>query len=290
MLLTGADGNGDPRAGSWQVLVLCAPGGWLGGLSGEMPIAWAVYRIGLGRIVISESSLSRNTADGAGGGLAADGVAVVALHDCRLAGNAAGGRGGGLALAGGAAADLLRTAVEGNTAGGNGGGLAAADAALAAARDSRFAGNVATSCGGAVAAASARPVLLGGAVLLTANRAGGDGGAVCVLPPANASCPTGGGRDASGGLRVMLEAGAVATVRENVAEHGGGGFYYGCAGPPTPEALALFADTARTGWVFERNVAGYGLVIASPPSVLENYCGQFLRPGPPRFRPSDSCY
>ena len=104
------------------MLVLSAPGGWLGGLSGEMPTAWAVFQIGLGRLVISESSLSRNTADGEGGGLAADGVAVVAMDDCRINGNAAGRRGGGRALAGGAAAELLRTAVEGNTAGSDGGG------------------------------------------------------------------------------------------------------------------------------------------------------------------------
>jgi predicted outer membrane repeat protein len=255
------------------VLVLCAPGGWLGGLSGVTPMAWAVFRIGLGQLVISESNLHHNTADGAGGGLAADGVLAVAVGDCRLASNAAGGSGGGLALAGGAAVELLRTAVEENTAVGDGGGLAASDAALAVARDSTFSGNDATGFGGAIAAASARPVLFGGAVLLRTNSAGGDGGGICVFPPANTSCPAGADASLAGeGLLVALEGEAVATVRENTAEHGGGGIYLGCAGLPSPEAMALSAGSAGVGWVFERNTAGYGPVIASPPSVLVNYC------------------
>ena len=255
-----------------QLLALSAPGGWLGGLTGSQDISWAVQIVEAGRLVVVDSVVRANEA-ASGGGVSASAAADVVLDGCLLVGNSAAGSGGGIALTEAAAVSINGTAVEGNSAGADGGGLAVFDAAIAAATAAAFRGNVAGGCGGAVSTASAQPMLLAGAVALTFNRAGGAGGALCLLPllPSNISCPASESPGMVAGVigQAVLDEGAVVTAQNNFAQGGGGGIFFGCAGPPGPARSALAGGrSGRDGWVLLNNTAGYGEAVASMPFSL----------------------
>jgi hypothetical protein len=259
------------------VLVLSAPGGWLGGLTGNEYLSWAVYLVGAGQLTVADSIVQANLAE-RGGGVSAAGVADLALERCVLTANSAFGSGGGVAVSGSAEVSMEGGAVGDNQAGRNGGGLAVVDAAVANLTAVEFKGNAALGCGGAISTASPQPLLLGSSVSLSHNRAEGNGGALCLLPwSSNTSClaisTAIANKDGGGKMQAVLSKSAKVTARSNFAQGGGGGIFFGCTGPPGLKPRELFENGTRAdGWNLLNNSAGYGSAVASMPVSLVSAC------------------
>jgi hypothetical protein len=65
-----------------ELQVLCAHGGWLGSIDGQLLVAWTVYRITSGVLHISNNVIVHNEAIRSGGGISALDMSSVQVSAC----------------------------------------------------------------------------------------------------------------------------------------------------------------------------------------------------------------
>jgi hypothetical protein len=255
-----------------ELWVLCAPGGWLGGVNGQTDVAWAVYRVRSGRVSVSKAAFVGNTASGSGGALAALDQSLVSVHSCSMFRNSASGSGGGVAVVGEAVVELSNSVLEGNLAD-FGGGVSTAASGRLVILSSNMSRNAATSCGGAMEVGGTMPVKMVERVIVSSNQAGVNGGGVCVNRRANESCAI------DGGFMMSLSNGSIVHFRRNAGNGGGGALFDTCRNFAR-NSSARFVRVNQTKivelylgdgkLVFSGNVAGYGSEIATLPFRLVN--------------------
>lgn len=173
--------------------------------------AGGVGNDGNGNVVITNSTLSNNSAGTTGGGYGdAHGLGNLTLQGCVFSGNVATGNGGGVA-AGGPSSSITNCEIDGNTSGGNGGGVSVTGSTLTV-QSSTLANNTATGNGGGIELDTTGAGSITGSTITNTTITGNT--------TKNAGT-TGGGIDAgasfTGGLKLLND-----TINANSASSGGG--------------------------------------------------------------------
>jgi hypothetical protein len=268
---------------STELFILCAPGGWLGGVDGQGSVGWTLHTIRTGETTMSKVSMFENSARISGGAVAASDVSVIRIEDSVFANNHANEFGGAAISEGSSFLMIVESRVQNNFAG-QGGALCISDSAQVIVSSSNFTANSAAVCGGAVRISGTKNLVLDGLVVLEQNSAA-NGGGVCILRSNNESQPYMNGVEFS----LSITSQSTTVFRGNVAIKGGGAVFdssphaeHDSGGDRNP--LTNFGDDVLI--LLDGNDAGYGQNIATPPSMfvllnrtrkLEYYPGERLR-------------
>jgi hypothetical protein len=268
---------------STQLYILCASGGWLGGVDGQDSITWTLHIIRTGDLTMSALTMLENSARVSGGAVAASDVSVMRLEKSVLEDNYANKFGGATVSGGSSFLMVVESRVRNNHAG-EGGAVYISDSAQVIVTSSNFTANSAIVCGGAVAISGTKKIVLAGLVVMEKNSAG-NGGGVCIIRSSNQSQPD------VNDVRFMLSLSTQSTTvfRSNTAIRGGGALFdsYFQADHDSDASQDLvpnFGDNVLI--VFHGNDAGYGPNMATPPSkfvllnrtkISEYYPGERLQ-------------
>ena len=257
-ILPSADGS------STELLILCAPGGWLGGVDGQKPIAWTVYRIRSGALKISKTVMRDNDALISGGSISALDVSYVLISACEFYRNHATEIGGAIFASGASVILLVYSLLEFNNAG-TGGAMFLNEGSKVSIMSSNFTSNTAVTCGGAISMSSSQYLRFFGLNFLVSNVAE-TGGGICSSPSINNSCT-----DLD--FQILLpSSNSFVYMQYNFAEQGGGAMFDTC-GTEYAAAVSRLSSEAKSrigggALYFNGNMAGYGGNIASPPSTF----------------------
>ena len=256
------------------IWILCAPGGWLGGLDGQSPIEWQLLRIESGRLQVRNTSFVANSAAASGGGIAALNSTNLEISGSSFDHNHAVEDGGGL-LIGDTGILSVQSCNISNGMAGSGGGIFAIDNAQTTIVSSGFYQNHAVDCGGAIGIGGERSVSLLGPVVFDSNNALGYGGGVCVVSLQGDSCQYG------GELQLYLSPKSSIIALRNTAQIGGGFLFYSCplvANSASVQKLVSAEGAGAGNFPFfamggefvyvNKNSAGYGPLGATTPMHL----------------------
>ena len=270
-----------------ELFVLCAPGGWLGGIDGQQDIFWAVYKIMSGTLIVENTEMLENQALVSGGAMSALDVSGIYLHICSFTRNYAAN--GGALIAGGDSYVAFSNCLLQSNSAVAGGALFIDDSAQVALFSSNFSMNTAENCGGALQISSSKKLDLRGTSVLEFNEAV-NGGGICsnrarVL---NQSCHT-------AGVASILALSSESTLifERNLAYHGGGAWFDTCTEINMSTASYMYPANENPdkemrftfrnqSLYFHQNIGGYGEIVATPPRrflIVNGSVNQAYYPG-----------
>ncbi len=199
-------------------------------LSAVTGVGGGIGNAGDGAVTITNSTISKNTAGGVGGGFSdQNNLGTLTVVDSYFLDNVAAGNGGGI-QEGGSLTSITNTQIQGNATGGVGGGLFVAGNTLFL-QNSTISGNTSASNGGGIELATTGTGLNASTITdstITGNLA------------LNNADVNGGGIDAeqTGDLALQND-----TINANFAGNGGGIFWPGFAGTFTVANTIIAANT-----------------------------------------------